>query len=93
MSWTLLLLLACPVIMLFCMKGMIGGNKNKSAEEHNSNHFQGSSQGEGEAVPLRMADVIEENHQLREELKFLKASEFKNDNTGRLENIQDKQQV
>jgi hypothetical protein len=93
MSWTLLLLLACPLIMLFCMKGMFGGTKNKDTEEPSSSQLQASSQEEKESVPLKMADVMEENHQLREEVKSLKGSESKHANTGRLENNQDKQKA
>lgn len=32
MGWETLLLLACPLMMLFCMKGMFSGNKEKETK-------------------------------------------------------------
>lgn len=67
MTWVqILLLLACPLMMVFCMKGMFSGNKNKK-----SDHQQDSST-ELQSLQIQMADLIELNHNLTKEVQSLK---------------------
>ncbi|MDC3418130.1 DUF2933 domain-containing protein [Aquibacillus salsiterrae] len=75
MSWTLLLLLACPLMMLFCMKGMFTGNKDKDSKS--SNVVKGPQQDELQSVQLKMAELMEQNHKLMEEVNALKSSDAK----------------
>ncbi|MED4041059.1 DUF2933 domain-containing protein [Niallia taxi] len=69
MTWLqILLLLACPLMMLFCMKGMFSGNKEKNTQ---SDHQQVSST-ELQSVQIKVADLIEENQKLMKEIQSLK---------------------
>lgn len=69
MNWTLLLLLACPLMMLFCMKGMSGGSKKT---DHDSGQPQVSQQ-DMQRLPIQMADLIEQNHKLTSEIESLRS--------------------
>lgn len=82
-------------MMLFCMKGMFGGNKNKDSKENSNSQLQTSQQEELQSVHLKMADLMEQNHQLMEEVKSMKASESKGSNVVELEkkNNQGKQEA
>jgi hypothetical protein len=63
MEW--LLLLACPLMMLFCMKGMFTGNKdtkNNSAQSNVSNQ-------ELQQMQIKMGEIMEQNHKLMKELE------------------------
>lgn len=93
MSWEFLLLLACPLMMLFCMKGMFGGDKNKDSKENSNSQLQTSQQDELQSVQLKMADLMEQNHQMMEEIKSLKASKSKDSNVVQLEKDQGKQEA
>ncbi|MCM3164113.1 MULTISPECIES: DUF2933 domain-containing protein [Bacillaceae] len=66
MGWETLLLLACPLMMLFCMKGMFSGNKEK---ETKGNQTQ---QSDLQSLQIKMADLIEQNHKLTQEVENLK---------------------
>lgn len=71
MSWlTIGLLLACPLMMFFCMRGMSGGHKN--AKTH-SGH-DGVSQKELQELQISMADLMEQNHRLSKEVQSLKGN-------------------
>lgn len=70
MSWEFLLLLACPLMMLFCMKGMFTGNKDKKGKEE----VQLSEKDGLQEIQLQMAELIEQNHKLTEEVNTLKGS-------------------
>jgi hypothetical protein len=69
MNWLqLLTFLACPLMMLFCMKGMFSGSKDKntgSAQTHVSQHDM-------QQLQIKMADLIEQNHKLSNEIETLK---------------------
>jgi len=65
-GWETLLLLACPLMMLFCMKGMFSGNKEK---ETKGNQTQ---QSDLQSLQIKMADLIEQNHKLTQEVENLK---------------------
>ena len=93
MSWELLILLACPLMMLFCMKGMFSGNKNKDSKEKSNSQLQISQQEELQSIQLKMADIMEQNHQLMEEVKTLKASNSKDSNVVQLEKNSGNQEV
>ncbi|WP_080837476.1 DUF2933 domain-containing protein [Cohnella massiliensis] len=66
MNWLqLVLLLACPLMMIVCMRGMSHGthgskDKNKSPT-HADDH---SLQSEVQQLNFKMADMIEENRRL-----------------------------
>ncbi len=64
----ILILLLCPLMMLFCMKGMFSGNKDKNK---NSDHQQVSAT-EFQDLQIKMADLIEQNHNLTKEIHSLK---------------------
>ncbi|UYG98066.1 DUF2933 domain-containing protein [Cytobacillus firmus] len=64
MSWELLLLLACPLMMLFCMKGMFSGNKESKVNQ--------TQQYELQSLQIKMADLMEQNHKLTQEIENLK---------------------
>lgn len=64
MSWELLLLLACPLMMLVCMKGMFSGNKESKANQTNQTDLQ--------SLQIKMADIMEQNHKLTQEIENIK---------------------
>jgi sensor histidine kinase YesM len=69
MNWSLLLLLACPLMMLFCMKGMFTGNKDsKTTAESNA------SQQELQQMQIKMAEMMEQNQKLMREMESKKAT-------------------
>lgn len=70
MSWSFLLLLACPIMMLFCMKGMFSGKKDSKANSNESN----VSQQEMQNLQIQMGDMMEQNHKLMKELESRKQS-------------------
>lgn len=82
MEWlTLSILLACPLIMLFCMRGMHGGKKG-----HTHHHGKGDekqtvteegkvSQQQWETLQTQMAALTEENRHLKQEVESMKASQ------------------
>ncbi len=63
MEW--LLLLACPLMMLFCMKGMFTGNKDKKENSPQSNVLQQEMQ----QLQIKMGEIMEQNHKLMKELE------------------------
>jgi hypothetical protein len=73
---SILALLACPIMMLLCMRGMFGGSKNKKADPSPS----GASQQDMQSLQIQMADLIEQNHLLTREIQSVKAaSSLRND--------------
>lgn len=66
-GWETLLLLACPLMMLFCMKGMFSGSKDSKG-----NHTQ---QSEIQSLQIKMADLMEQNHKLTQEIDDLKRNQ------------------
>ncbi|WP_174731041.1 DUF2933 domain-containing protein [Mesobacillus harenae] len=67
MSWELLLLLACPLMMLVCMKGMFFGNKASKANQTNQ-----TNQTDLQSLQIKMADIMEQNHKLTQEIENIK---------------------
>lgn len=77
MSWEFLLLLACPLMMLFCMKGIFSGNKGSSK----GNPVQGETQQPDlQSLQIKMADLMEQNHKLTQEVEKLKTTKEENTN-------------
>ncbi len=71
MNWLqLLTLLACPLMMIFCMKGMFSGNKDSKAGSAQAN----VSRQEIQNLQIKMADLMEQNQNLMKELKAEKGS-------------------
>lgn len=68
MDWSLLLLLACPLMMLFCMKGMFTGNKDAKENKAQSN----VSNEELQQMQIKMGEMMEQNHKLMKELEATK---------------------
>ena len=69
-NWDFLLLLACPLMMLFCMKGMFTGNKDKE----NKKEVQLPEKEGLQSIQLQMAELLEQNRKLTEEVNALKGS-------------------
>lgn len=70
MNWELLLLLVCPLMMLFCMKGMFGGHNHKKSNENvltNTSHYK-----DMQAMKVQMEELAKQNQQLSEELQALR---------------------
>lgn len=62
MEWLqYLLLLLCPLMMIFCMKGHFGGHK------HNHNHESHSMND----IDKKVGNLLEENAKLRQEVDDL----------------------
>jgi hypothetical protein len=71
MEWlSLLALLACPLMMIFCMKGLFSGNKDKKESSTQSN----VSQQEMQQLQIKMAELMEQNHKLMKEIESQKES-------------------
>lgn len=68
MNWEFLLLLACPLMMVVCMKGMFIGDKSKE-EKKNIPPFKEDGL---RAIQIQMAELVEQNHKLTEEVNSLK---------------------
>lgn len=78
MDWSLLLLLACPLMMLLCMKGMFSGNKEKEKAKGQQN-VQSETSGEDlQTLQIRMADLMEQNEELKKEVQSMKESRSTN---------------
>jgi uncharacterized protein (DUF3084 family) len=77
MNWELLILLACPLMMLFCMKGMMGGNKEKDAKAKADQPQVSPS--EMQSLQIKMAEMMEQNHKLMQEMQSMKESQSMKD--------------
>lgn len=65
---TVLAYLACPLMMIFCMGGMLKGKKGK----HEQSEQSVTSQQEIQALQIKMGELIEQNHLLKKEVESLK---------------------
>ncbi|MFC7063609.1 DUF2933 domain-containing protein [Halobacillus seohaensis] len=75
MSWELLILLACPLMMLVCMKGMFSCNKDKGAKgkEAKGTEIQPeASQQDVQSLQVKMSELMEENQKLMQDMKDMK---------------------
>lgn len=79
MGWETLLLLACPLMMLFCMKGMFSGNKEKETKGN-----QTQQQSDFQSLQIKMADLMEQNHKLTQEVENLKNQTIEDSNIVKL---------
>ncbi|UOQ94007.1 DUF2933 domain-containing protein [Halobacillus shinanisalinarum] len=78
MSWELLILLACPLMMMFCMKGMFSGNKDRGekGKETKSAEIQPkTSPQDVQSLQIKMAELMEENQKLMKEIKDMKETQ------------------
>ena len=64
MNWSLLLLLLCPLSMVFCM-GSLFRSPKKQTQVESSVHVVPDSQDELKALQIQMADLMVENHELK----------------------------
>lgn len=72
MNWSFLLFLACPLMMIFCMAPMFRRGKNdqsKGQGEMNVPGPQSVSTEQIQALQLRVADLMEENHSLKQQIQ------------------------
>lgn len=69
MNFTLLLFLLCPLMMIFCMVPMFRKNKKGQGQgQQNTPNVQAvvsQSEDEIQALQLRIADLMDENHKLK----------------------------
>ncbi|MFC4767001.1 DUF2933 domain-containing protein [Effusibacillus consociatus] len=72
MTWQTVLTLLCPLMMLFCMKGMFGGNKDSDKSAKITSEQPQVSTEELQALQIKMAELMEQNHSLMKELQSLK---------------------
>lgn len=70
MDWSLLLALICPLMMIFCMKGMSGHNHG----DKTSCEQPRVSEQELQSMNAKMAEIMEQNSYLLKELQSLKES-------------------
>lgn len=66
--------LACPAMMLFCMKGMFGGKKKdaKGQGQMNAQNVQApipQTTDDMQALQLRIADLMTENYSLKQQVQ------------------------
>ncbi|WP_419879554.1 DUF2933 domain-containing protein [Brevibacillus centrosporus] len=72
MTWLqIIILLACPLMMLFCMKGMFSGKK----ERHDKTVHQQASPTELQQLQMKMGELMEQNHNLLKEIQSIKEKE------------------
>lgn len=75
MTWLqILLLLACPLMMILCMRGMHGGHKHSEDKQMGSSYV---SQKDVHQLQIQLADLQEQNAQLTQELHSLRSREEK----------------
>lgn len=67
MNWSFLLLLACPLMMVFCMGSLFRFGKKKPSH---ADSISVPAMGDDlKAMQLHMADLMMENHRLKESLQ------------------------
>lgn len=71
MDWlSLLLFAACPLMMLFCMKGMFS-SKGKNCSSGNSDT---SEQSDLKSMQAKMDDLMKQNERLMKDVESMKQS-------------------
>lgn len=65
MNWSILLYLACPLMMIFCVFGMRGGSKDAKTPSE----VPVQSQKELQQLQIKMADLIEQNQLLSRQVQ------------------------
>ncbi|WP_258110538.1 hypothetical protein [Alicyclobacillus sp. SP_1] len=73
MNWSLLLLLLCPLTMVFCM-GSLFRSPKKQAQVESSVNVVPVSQDELKTLQLQVADLMIENHELKAQVQRQQAS-------------------
>ncbi|MNW57582.1 hypothetical protein D3C74_353990 [compost metagenome] len=68
MDWSWLLLLVCPLMMVFMMFGM--GGMHKHGAQKDNNHQQQKD----DAIHRELSDLKAQNEQMRQEIQQLKGS-------------------
>lgn len=74
MTWQTVLTLLCPLMMLFCMRGMFGGKKDHEQSSMPQTDKSHVSSEEVQALQIKMAELMEQNHNLTKELQAIKES-------------------
>jgi len=69
LDWSILLTLLCPLIMLFCMKGMFSGHKHQEKCETGQPLM---AQEDMQSLHSKMAELVEQNSYLVKEVQSLK---------------------
>jgi hypothetical protein len=83
---SILPLIACPLMMLFCMRGLFSGNKNANGKGQ-TNSQAGVSAQDFQSLQIKMAEMIEQNHHLTKELRSLKQSQPTNESNNSIRSI------
>ncbi|TFE27463.1 DUF2933 domain-containing protein [Cohnella luojiensis] len=87
MQWlNILAVLACPLMMIFCMKGMFFGNKNTDGKGQ-TNGQTGVSTQDFQNLQIKIAEMMEQNHNLTKELQSLKQSQTINESNNSIRSI------
>ncbi|MDR6224033.1 DUF2933 domain-containing protein [Desmospora profundinema] len=74
MEWlTILGLLACPLMMIFCMRGMFHKDSAQKGERVTKEQPEISPQ-ELQSLQIRMGELMEQNHHLMKELESIKGA-------------------
>jgi len=71
MDWSILLTLLCPLMMLFCMKGMFSGHKHGDGNRTEQSQV---SPEEFQVLQTKMNELTEQNAHLLKEMQSLKQS-------------------
>ena len=70
MDWNILLALICPIMMIFCMKGMFGGHKHHQEKSETGQPLM--SQQDMQSLHSKMVELVEQNSYLVKEIQSLK---------------------
>lgn len=73
MNWSLLLLLACPLMMVFCMGSLFRPGKKQQPDHAAVPVANAATADDLKALQLQMADLMVENHQLQAEIEEMRS--------------------
>ncbi|WP_170007212.1 DUF2933 domain-containing protein [Bacillus fonticola] len=90
MSWIpLLLLAACPIMMLFCMKGMSGGKKEKCNTSKAKTGLEKPN--DVQTLEMQVAELMAKNEELTKSVQALKSSP--SHNSGQVIELKQKREI
>ncbi|WP_336788509.1 hypothetical protein [Paenibacillus sp. MMO-177] len=74
---SILSILVCPLMMLFCMRGMLFGHNNAKGKKEGktSCHAGDTKDRDYQKLQIQMAELIEQNQHLSNEIQSLKQSQ------------------
>ena len=74
MNWSLLLLLACPLTMVFCMGSLFRFGKKQQPDRAAAPVAHAMAAHDLKTLQMQVADLMVENHQLKADLQELRSS-------------------